>query len=525
MGTIRRHRVSEGVSLAVRGRVLGGVAVVVALALLDAVPVRAQSAPRFTPTLGAEASWTNNVDLLPPDQQRSDFVFIVTPGLTVDYEAARIFLRGYVNVPIRLYARTGEDNNEVSPQADLLGRVTLVDKFLFVEAQATVQQTYLNPFGPRPVDLINATDNRYTSQTYRITPYVEGYLSNNLRYLLKNDNIWTNANSIGSASEYSYTNYLYGYLDRDPLPFGWRLVVERNEYRFEDQSRTQLLELVRALGTYRPDPTLELFASGGYEHNRFPLSSYSGAIYGAGVRWRPNERTSLDAAAEHRFFGTSYLFNFNHRMARTTWQVNAKRDATTYPQQVASLPVGASVTGALDNILQSRLPDPTERAQYIANFVNDRGLPATLVEPLAIYTQLLYLQESATIGTGLLGARNAVFANAFWNRTQAISASGQVLPPVIGGDDNNTQVGGSVAWSWQLTPLASLTASGTYTRTESLAQSSDASDQYDVRIVLTRPLSPKTLGFAGARYQRFDSTVEQDYREAAVFVGVNHSFR
>ena len=46
--------------------------------------------------------------------------------------------------------------------------------------------------------------------------------------------------------------------------------------------------------------------SGGYEDNRYSVTDYSGAIYGAGLQWKPTERTSLDAKWEHRFFGSSY---------------------------------------------------------------------------------------------------------------------------------------------------------------------------------------------------------------------------
>jgi len=53
----------------------------------------------------------------------------------------------------------------------------------------------------------------------------------------------------------------------------------------------------------------------------------------------------------------------------------------------------------------------------------------------------------------------------------------------------------------------------------------DRSDQYVVRGMFTRPISPSTTAYVGARWQAFNSNVDADWREAAVFAGFNHSFR
>jgi uncharacterized protein (PEP-CTERM system associated) len=270
---------------------------------------------------------------------------------------------------------------------------------------------------------------------------------------------------------------------------------------------------------------LEVFVTGGYERNEFPLTSYDGAIYGGGFRWRPSERTKLDAAAEHRFFGTGYSVLFDHRTPRTVWSFSAARDVTSYPEQVAYLPPGSSVSGALDAVLQNRIPDPTERAQFIENFIADRGLPSTLVDPLALYSQVLYLQENLNASVGLLGVRNAVFLNAFWLKTESISGAGGALPPAIAPIENNVQTGGGIVWSYALSGVSSLTASGTYTHSDALPPFDEVSDQFVARVVLNHRVSTRTNGYVGVRYQQFDSNVEPDYRETAVFVGLNYSFR
>ena len=491
----------------------------------NAIPLGTLTPLRIVPTLSGELTYTNNVDLLPSDQRRGDFVLTITPSVRIDYEGQRTLLRGNLAAPVVLYARTGGDNNEVVPVADLLGRVEVVERFFFVEAQALVQQTYLSPFGARPDNLSNSTDNRYTSSTYRVTPYLEGEIGGTVRYSLRNDNIWTTLDSSPIDDRSVYTNRLTGTIDRVPAPVGWGADFERTTYDFPEETREQTLELARARLVWRPDPQLQVTASGGYERNQFPLTESKGAIYGLGFTWSPTERTTLDANWEHRFFGGSYRFSFAHRTPLTAWTFSASRGITSYPELLATAPAGSFIPLLLNAILTSRIPNQAERFQFIQNYITDRGLPFILTEPLAIYSQQIYLSEQATASLALLGVRNTVVFTIYRSKSEAITGTGSALPPILGGLNDTTQVGGSAVWSYQLTPSSTLSVTGTLTRTDANEPFSTKADQRSLRIMLTRPISPKTSAFAGARYQTLDSTLQNSYREAAVFVGASHSFR
>jgi uncharacterized protein (PEP-CTERM system associated) len=515
-----------GTERATFGHSAARVAMPAALALLVATaPSHAQSVWGITPTLSADLTWTSNVDLLPKDQRQGDFVLTVSPGLRFDHQTPRTQLQGSVSVPILYYARTGEENNEVQPQVNLLGRAELAENLFFVEAAASVQQTYLNPFGPTPPGLVNATDNRLTTATYRVSPYVEGYFTETIRYRLQNDNIWSNLGNSPIGNDRVYTNRMFGGVERDPTPLGWGVDIDRTEYWFEDRSRTQLLELARLRSVYQPDPVWRFVVSGGYERNRFTLSEYDGAIYGVGMQWRPSDRTRLDAFWEHRFFGDSYLFNLDHRARMTAFNLSASRNITSYPQELASLPSGTFVPGVLNEILRSRIPDPVERAQYIVQFMDQRGLPLVLSNPISLYAQQIYLKEQASGTVGLLGVRNTVFFNAFWLKTTPIAGSGDDLPPDLAALENNTQTGAGVTWSYRLTPTATLTSGANYVRTKANAPLEGLTDQWTLRSVINRPISPRTTAYAGVRYQHYVSDLDDDYDEVAVFVGLSHSFR
>lgn len=517
----------------------GGTAVVVASSLLACGIASGQVASpyagsdrsetplgtRFNASVSTELLWTNNVSLNAGEERESDFVFTLTPRVGLDHVTDRTLLRGIFSLPVYLYARTGDANNQVLPEVDLFGKVELVDRFLFVDAAVNVHQQFFTPFGSQPIGQGNRTDNQYTSQSYQISPYIEGRPTGSLRYLLRYDNLWSDVSDAPTDTGNFYTNIVTGLIERDPTPLGWGLDLSRKDYQFEDQSRSQTLALVRARGIWQPDAQLRVHLSGGYEQNRFPLSNSDGAIYGAGIFWRPSERTLLNASYERRFFGPSYQFTFEHRTRNLSWSAQASRNITSYPEQLAALPAGSFVPGILDAIFQSRIADPLERSRFISQYMDDRGLPLFLTDPTSIYAQQIYLSESASTAFGIIGVRNSVLFNVFYLKTEAIAASGSLLPPQINAFENNTQVGANVQWTYQVSPMSAFTWSTNVSRTDALAPFTGKTDQWGTELRLTHPLTAKTTAYAGARYQSFKSDFERDYTEAAVFVGATYSFR
>lgn len=485
----------------------------------------AQAPWRISPTISAVVTATNNVDLAPKGLEESDVVLTVRPGLAVQYVGPRGTIQGSVGVPIVVYARTGDVNNKAYVNASLRGDAEIIRDLFFVDASADVSQTYFSPFGPTPPDLATATDNRYTSQRYRVTPYLQGRIGSDIGWSIRNDNIWTNlSNSPDASTQAQYINRLFGTINRTPRPFGWGADVERNEYRFGDQ-QGQVVALARARATWQPRAQLEMFVSAGYEATDFPFFDTSGAIYGAGLRWRPTDRTRLDASWEHRFYGESYDVAFEHRRPLSFWNVRAYRTLSSYPERVASIAEGSSVAGILDRIFQSRIPDPAERTEFIADFMADRGLPEFTDQPISIYSERLYVLESATASVGLLGVRNSLVFRVFRSRQWPITGAGEEIPPVRGALDDNTQYGAGATWSYQLSPLMTFLVDARASRTEAEPPFDVTSEQFALRAGLTQRLSLRTRVFYGARWYQFESSGSSNRREAAIFAGFNHSFR
>jgi uncharacterized protein (PEP-CTERM system associated) len=501
-----------------------------AASVLAASTVQAETW-RLVSSLGILETLTNNVNLAPSGSARSDLVTQLTPTLSISELGARTRLNGSVSMPVVLYARTGSENgDQVYAQASLNGTVEAVEKFFFIDGTVLVSQQYLSPLGAQPVGLANATQNRYTAESYSVGPYIKGRTLGDVEYLIRDDNQWSKASGAAvSGVNGAYTNHFLANVSKLSGRLGWAVDYDRNAVTFqsEPQLRTQLARL-RLLDS--PDPQLQLSASVGYEDNDFGLTQDRGTIYGVGAKWHPTDRTLMDASWEHRFFGSSYLFNFTHRMPLTVWNLNASRNITSYPQQLASLAPGFDVQSLLNQLFSSSIPDPAQRQTFIDQFIRNRGLPAVLSSPVNLFSDQITLIQQVTASAGLIGARNSVFFSLFHTRQQPVSATNSDLSGLLAAQNNNTQNGASVVWTHALSPSTVFSLTGTASRGVSdVAQTeiggSATSRQGAITANLTSPLSANTSATAGIRYQVFRSDLSSNYTEAAAFVGVNHTFR
>jgi uncharacterized protein (PEP-CTERM system associated) len=479
---------------------------------------------KFESSVALQETITNNVNLSPPELRQSDLVTQITPALRFSEKGARTRLDGYVSVPVLLYLRTGSENNNVYPSVYLSGDAKLVDDFFHVEGLVSIAQQYFNPFGAQPADLTSATQNRYQSATYAANPYLKGVLAGSVNYELRMNNIWTNLSGAPINTNDSYTMEWLGKLSDTERRLGWRANFDISSTRFNNQTPLKS-QLYRFEPVYNYDRQLQLTASAGYEENDYTLTSSSGPIYGVGFDWRPTPITHVKGFWEHRFFGSSYLFSFDHRTPLSSSNILFSRNITTYPQQLFTLPTGVPLSQVLNNVYLSTIPDAAERQRVVDQFLRNRGLPASLGTPVTVYSQQILLQQTASLTAGLIGARNTLFLTLYSVRTEQITAAGDVLPPILAQQSDNTQIGGNLVWTHNFTPSVIMTTNLTASRTKALPPLDYTTNQGAVNVQVSSPLSALTSAFVGARYQMLNTTVGSEYKEVAAFVGLTHIFK
>ncbi len=483
----------------------------------------------FTPSVNARETYTTNVSPGTTGQgSNGSFVTNVGGALAFRGQGARFSLNGTIAANAVYY--TGNTRyNTIYPTANVRGNLEAIEDFFFIDAFASVSQTFISPFGPQPGDLAVATVNRSTSQVYGVSPYVQGRIGGtNVSYLVRNDNIWSFPYTSGNPANVNLGNFYNSRwtarLSAPATPLGWTAEYIRNELDYQDQTRNYMLEQARLIVPYQVNPQFQVSARGGYEHNKFPLTDYSGAIYGGGLEWRPTERTLFGGYWEHRFFGSSYQATFSHRRPLSAISVTAYRGINTYPSNAFTIPAGVSVAQSVDAAFTTRIPDPVERAQAVQQFLLATGLPPVLTSPLNFYTQRILLQQGANATLSLIGARNAVAWTVFNVKSESITAGGTPLPPALQFGTDNTQTGTGLTFSHRLTQATSVNATANWWRTESNLQSSVRSTNQGATLTLNTSFSPKTSGSTGLYYYVFDPSIGARSNSLNIFAAVNHTF-
>jgi len=245
----------------------------------------------WSASIGLQETYTNNVNLNPSNVAKSAFVTEITPFLGVRYLGPRASLVGNVSLPVVIYAPSDAAENRVYPTVDLLGDLTLVDDFLFLEGAVNVGQQFFSPFGAQPVSLANSTNNRYRSSVYRISPFIKGRTGYGTEYELRNDNVWTNLSGAPiNTNNAQYTN-LYGNVTNTQTTLGWRASFDYSDVHFENDQPSTVTQLYRGTGIYTATSSLQLSASAGWERNEFQFTNSQDVIYGVGFVWRPTPVT------------------------------------------------------------------------------------------------------------------------------------------------------------------------------------------------------------------------------------------
>ncbi len=535
-----RARGAESSQTARRGAGWTGVAAAIGCLALPTVA----DAERWALSASAGATGTYN-HYSGAGQPADGLVACLTASLGIHSgEGGRLKLNGTLGATQFLCA--GGQGNSFAPSVNLGANLEVIEKFFFIDATANVSESFITPFGPQPANLTVPTNNRYISQSYSVSPYIQGVIAPNISYSLRDDNVWTPSASYGNSSAKTPTTY---YNNVNGLMSsvlgnggGWTLQYTRQAYDNGADTGTYIVQVARVIGSFAVDPQLTLSARGGYQSARFPALSGSdgsllpsqtnqGVVYGAGLNWQPTDRTLVTGYWEHQFFGSAYNWQASHRLPNIALSANFSRGLSSFPQLALLVPAGVPVAQFLDPAFTTRIPDPVLRAAAVAQFLAQTGLPPTLASPLNFYATTITVQQTASLSAVWVGARNALGFTLFSSQSEAISGSGSVLPPAFQDGSNNTQTGGGVNFSHRLSGFTNLVASAVYTITkpnnDDAALSNPRSNNFNTFVALSTQFSPKTSGSVGVSYFTFDAHGNGNLGNqstVSVYASISHTF-
>lgn len=478
------------------------------------------------PSIAAEETYTDNANYGFGGPAQGDWISQIVPALTVQSVTPRVHLSGNMQFDAVDYLHHTQPNR-IMPSGGFDGTFEAVRNHLYLDSGVTAVQSpsylYL------PSGMGGSTFNTFTTYNYHVSPDFRGDLPAAMQYDLRSDNAWTH--SVNAPYGYLTNTYLAhdsAELAKQPEQYGFMLKIEQFDNRFgsatADSTRQQIGRLIPLVAL---DPQMLVGLRGGVERENYLPGDPWHSIRGAEFEWRPTDRDDLFAEDEKRFFGNSYQYSVQHRSPWFALNFTGRRDLTTMPQELFSLPATGNVAGLLDSMLMTQYPDAAARAQAVQNLLTGENLPNAMASPALLFAPLAYLSESNMATAIWIGHRSAVSMSVFESRAQALA--GTTLPALASSaalfEGNNVQRGASIDASRHISPYTSLALTLSASRTQGIGSASGFSmSQSATTLRVIRQISPRTDFTIGARNQVFSSPLLQNGREKAVFVALDHRF-
>ncbi len=292
----------------------------------------------FEPSVGAAATYTDNVEQSPDDKEDA-LILRVTPGFTLQSHGSRR-MQATLQYGLSGVARFGGgDDNDLNHHLNASGKAELVEDFLFIDANARVSQELISLVGsPAEADINDS--NRATVGSYSISPYVKkrfgSFADAEARYtfggaLFASDaasdlRANTFSASLNSGSRFHALNWGLGYSFRD---------VTDEDSGIGDTSYTY--ERANLSLGYALTRKFRLIGNVGHEWLEYDSAAASAndrddSIWSAGFGWTPSRRTSLEATMGQRFFGDTYNLSASYRARESVWTASYVEDVNDISQ-------------------------------------------------------------------------------------------------------------------------------------------------------------------------------------------------
>ncbi|MFQ3622959.1 MAG: TIGR03016 family PEP-CTERM system-associated outer membrane protein, partial [Acetobacteraceae bacterium] len=457
---------------------------------LYTAPVGPPRAWTITPSLGLSVTFNDNIRNTPRNRE-ADLIFGVTPGILVRAETAR--LQGTLNYTptASFYAKNSNQNQLVHRGFGQMSAI-LVPDLLFLDARASASvQSLSGGFAQDDNTAITRNDQVQTF-TASLSPYIvqrfrglatmrAGYIYSFTDQSRSTDRRVPSDTGFGpvgfSGSEFSsHTGYA---VIRSGEDFG-RLLLQGSVNATEYDGKG-LYD-----GAYRRDAVLEVgygitrafagLVEVGYEQQRYntvPVTRFEGLIWAAGLRFTPNEATSITVKYGRRDGYNSAFVQGSTELGPRT------RMFASYTDRLSTSALRSA------DLLQSIVLDP------LGNPVDAQTgapvLPSSASSLLGIQGGL-FRTRSATVSLSHTLRRDVItLALTHEDRRPVAAAPAQTLPPF-------SQKASSISLSWSrpLDELTNLTAFARYGITT--REGRGDINNYTAGASLTRLINPTLAG-------------------------------
>jgi uncharacterized protein (PEP-CTERM system associated) len=470
------------------------------------------------PGIQGSETYTDNVTLAPKAQAKSDFVTEITPSISVTGKGRNLDLTASYAAQEILYAQKNAPSALMN-QLHLDARARLIDDLFFFDSMAAVTQQSISAFGSQANSNIYNSGNQTTVRTYRVSPYLkhafDALATAELRYAYDS----VTANTGGLSSNNSDTISAKVDSGKAFRILGWGMKYNDQVIHYPSTANVELQTLTSNF-SYLIAPALKLTATAGYDHNDYAaLGGLSkGYSWTTGFDWTVSQRTSLVAAAGHRYYGDTMSLSAVTRSRIANWMLSYDETVTTTQSQVA-LPTTINTASYLDQLLSGTVTDPVVRAQAINQIIQSGGLPSSLASSVNYFTNNVFLQKQLQASVVFNTPRTTLLMTLFDTQREPLSVSTGLS--VLNANDKTNQFGGSAVFSRRLSARTSANLTLVASKVESLTTGRVDRNQ-SLKVGLSRQLTRKLRGNVEIRRNQGQSSLPGvGYNENAIATYLN----
>lgn len=469
----------------------------------------------MTPRLSVTETWTDNNNLQGAAKDAA-LITILTPGINVSSRTGR--LRGSLDYSLNniLYIKS-EQKNRTQQALTAAVIAELVEKTLFIDAQASISQQAASAFGLQSQANTANNSNRNEVAALTLSPYLRGQLAGIAAVELRGNAAETNAkNTIAGDTRTTGGSLNFSSLSSGPLGWWATAMTQHSTFKAGTSHRNTSANIGLR---YRPDVDVQLGVNVGRERNDLAGNGNdTSAAYGLNGTWSLSPRTTLAGDWQHHTYGNSHSLNFDHRMARSAWRFSDSQSVTLG---------GVGGAGGLRSnydllFLQyaSQEPDPVRRDALVRSSLQTLGLSPDAISTLGFLSASPTLQRRQDLSFSLQGLRTTVTAMVSRSNSRRLGAATAAV-------DDFSQSATIVQRSVSLNLLHRLTPDSNVSLSLSQQESrgTSAALSTTLRSVLANwsgRLGRRLSVSLGARHTGFDGATK--YSENAVFATLIQQF-
>ncbi|MDZ7752492.1 MAG: TIGR03016 family PEP-CTERM system-associated outer membrane protein [Gammaproteobacteria bacterium] len=284
---------------------------------------------RLTPRLSIQETYTDNIDLAPQGEERSDFVTSINPGLGLSGRGGRVNVNLQYTMQ-NLRHKRDDIGDSTNHQLQAGGDVELIEQMLSVNARATASQQNRDNRGRIATSNISNTGNREDVYTFAITPVFRHHFGKYADTEASTTYDWVENGGDGDASTsggFQARMNSGRYFARVP----WSISYSTRTLDGADGGEDNEFESLSGTLTYVFSRRYSVFTSVGHSRNDTNNQDIesSGIVWSAGLNWTPSPRTSFSGGLEKNPVGDNVFFDFQHRRRRSVWSASLSQSATT----------------------------------------------------------------------------------------------------------------------------------------------------------------------------------------------------